>query len=307
MSALAALTLGCAVAFGFGVALPANDRINRLVCVGFAGEVHVGRIVEPPSFYEFQPIADGKLKHKCAAGFLNNIKDVSVFDIKPYEWHKSSVCQSDVCKLPQSGARSNFLTCLSRVRGNINTANSRTFGFDDLPKATFRHEGNLKMKLQILGWGVSRVDHQDFKLRNEPHSLAFVPHFNEGHADLVRFDVRADLRLPDPLRLVGGSVGGGDGRPRGLQRKGDIDNTSKGDRNANAGGYQEPPSPLRHIPLGYKIALAALMLVGGLYYLVYAFRYVSAGSERDALLYAFLGLGGVFCGVMLSLQAMLGI
>lgn len=36
--------------------------------------------------------------------------------------------------------------------------------------------------------------------------------------------------------------------------------------------YNHAESPLRHIPLGGKIGLAALMLVAGLYYLAHAFR-----------------------------------
>ena len=125
--------------------------------------------------------------------------------------------------------------------------------------------------------------------------------FNAGR------QVSSDLRLSDPLGLVGGSVGSSDGRSRGLQSKSDIDHTGKGYPYASPRRYQEPPSPLRHIPLSGKIALATLMLAGGSYYLGYAFRYISAVSERDALLYAFLGLGGIFCGVMLGLQATLGI
>lgn len=74
----------------------------------------------------------------------------------------------------------------------------------------------------------------------------------------------------------------------------------------DAGHYQKAKGPIGHIPLGGKIALAALMLAGGVYYFYYALRYVGASGEGAALFYLFLGIGGIFCGVTLGLHAAFG-
>lgn len=92
-----------------------------------------------------------------------------------------------------------------------------------------------------------------------------------------------------------------------LQGEGNVNHTGQRNWNAEPSGDQEPSGPLSHIPLGAKIALAALMLAGGVYYLGYAYRYISRVDEGGALLYAFLGAGCMFCGIFFGFQAMLGI
>lgn len=67
--------------------------------------------------------------------------------------------------------------------------------------------------------------------------------------------------------------------------------------------HQERPK--RHFSLGVQIAFGALMLIGGFYYVSYAFRQGLALSPGAAVLYLLLGMGGVFAGVGLTLALLL--
>jgi hypothetical protein len=103
--------------------------------------------------------------------------------------------------------------------------------------------------------------------------------------------------------LLGGLDGGSSGRPsfsKGLRNEPNTD-----ERSGNPDGryYRHPERPQRHFRLGYEIALIPVVLVGGLYYMAYAFRHGRGIKVQAALFYLLLGLGGVACGIGLLLMA----
>jgi uncharacterized membrane protein HdeD (DUF308 family) len=59
--------------------------------------------------------------------------------------------------------------------------------------------------------------------------------------------------------------------------------------------------------LGGKIGLSALMLVGGFYYLAYAFRERHSVDHGANIGYSLLGYLGVLVGVALGSYAILGL
>jgi hypothetical protein len=72
----------------------------------------------------------------------------------------------------------------------------------------------------------------------------------------------------------------------------------QGDRRLKGRDYEQPPSPVRHLPLGIQIVLGALFFVAG----VYGFFYAVGGSTRrlplpEAVAYALLSGGLILTGI----------
>jgi hypothetical protein len=126
--------------------------------------------------------------------------------------------------------------------------------------------------------------------------------------------VGAHLRLSDVARSsirVASSVGASDSRRSSLaslaQSESNVDDANPGDQHTRSRDYNHAESPFRHVPLGGKIGLAALMLVAGLYYLAHALRHGHRLRHGAIVGYSLLGSGGILCGVALGFYAMSGL
>lgn len=111
--------------------------------------------------------------------------------------------------------------------------------------------------------------------------------------------ISSNLRLPDVLSDVHRVVGGLD-RLAGLNKSfTDEVDTNGGDNQGSARYYRHPERPPRHFRLGYEIVFGPIMFIGGLYYVVYAFRHGGRIKEQTALFNLLLGLAGILSGIAL--------
>jgi hypothetical protein len=111
-------------------------------------------------------------------------------------------------------------------------------------------------------------------------------------SDARPFDgqVSSDLSFADLSGVICHLLSGNKGSP-------DEYHTYGGYEGHNDSYYQHPKSPQRHFRLGYNVALGALALIGGLYYIMYAFRAGDRIKAEAAALYVLLGMTGVGVGL----------
>lgn len=63
-----------------------------------------------------------------------------------------------------------------------------------------------------------------------------------------------------------------------------------------------PNPPMKGTFLNYYlIPIGIILLVGGVYYYSYPFRFPKALSDGESVFYLFLGAGGIMCGIGLPL------
>lgn len=85
-----------------------------------------------------------------------------------------------------------------------------------------------------------------------------------------------------------------------------IEGHQQGDQSGDSNWYldergdEQPHGPPRHVPLSLQIALAALVVAAGFYYLLHAFCLSARLGFTRAYAYALLALGGVLCGVAMG-------
>lgn len=91
------------------------------------------------------------------------------------------------------------------------------------------------------------------------------------------------------------------GLPVLAQSQTDIVDTIDGDEESRPRYYHHPERPPRHLGLGYAIVFGPIMLIGGLYYISYAFRHSDRLKEEAALFYLTLGVGGILSGIAILL------
>ena len=102
------------------------------------------------------------------------------------------------------------------------------------------------------------------------------------------------LRLADLTSVAGHVLSGQEGSPN------IVDSNGRNKRH-QAGYNQHPQRPPGHIPLGYKIALGAFMLIGGFYYATYAFRLGNTVKPGTGAAYLLFGMVSIGIGVGLIL------
>lgn len=138
----------------------------------------------------------------------------------------------------------------------------------------------------------SKVPNIPVWLRNAPFleevgSCDFIAEYiGERKADKYVFGT---LYLHEPS-VTGHFLRGQEGSP-------DEHNTDGSDDGHDGRYYEHTKRPKRHFTLSHHVAFGAMMLVGGLYYALYAFRAGSRIKAEAAALYVLLGMVGVGVGV----------
>lgn len=124
-----------------------------------------------------------------------------------------------------------------------------------------------------------------------------------------RDEIGSRLYLSDAVRLVHGFRGQA-GIGNSFLRKSDLPKQKGGayrrDENASSANKKHPKGPFGHIPLGLKIAFAALTFASGLYYLCDTWANLGLNSSAGkTIAYTLFGVGGIMVGIGVSLDLIL--
>lgn len=96
----------------------------------------------------------------------------------------------------------------------------------------------------------------------------------------------------------------------GLSSKLDLNSqepsTDRGYRSADTRDYQDPKSPVGHLPLGAQILLAALGVVGGSYGFLNTLLKAGDRSTSWTIGNTLVSVGGILCGVAIALSVLTG-